>query len=141
MDALSPEEIRHQAAEAAAASDTAKLESLAQTYTVHLSPMFHLIPWDENVIISSERFERAYAFAAQATANFSRVTPETIIQAISDCTSSLIVFRVIAGYRIQELAYALTFKMLTPVSEGRIKGMESSDRPATKRQNTQRSRP
>lgn len=134
MDAAT---IRANAAVAAAAGDHAALVSLARAYTTYLSPMFHLIPWDEAVVIPEDRFQRAYAFAANATANLSNVTAEAIAQTVAECPSALTVFRIIAGYRVQELAYALEFKLQTRVTASTIKKIESSDGPLTARQREQ----
>jgi hypothetical protein len=137
MNAATAEEIRRQAAEAAGAGDAAGLVAIAKSFTVYLSPMFHLIPWDDCVIVSRERFQNAYDFAANATADFSRVDSGIIAQTICDCPAALTVYRVVAGYRVQELAYVLEYKFKTKVSESPIRTIESSGGALSKKQHEQ----
>lgn len=131
MDAAS---IRQEAAAAAAAGESLKLISLARSYTVYLSPMFHLIPWDDRVLISEAKFARAYDYAAKATGNFSKVTEAAIVEALQSRPSTLTVFRIIAGYRVEELAHVLQFKLGAAVTKGTIKRLEMTEEPALPRQ-------
>jgi hypothetical protein len=131
LDALA---IRTQAAEA---GDQAALIQLAKAYTVYLSPMFHLIPWDDTLIIPEKRFTEAYDFVAKLTSNFTDVTVARLVDAMTKCPASLTVLRVIAGYRIQELAYALQFRTGAKVSDSTIKTIEALDRAPTGKQREQ----
>jgi hypothetical protein len=134
---LDAAEIRQRAADAAEAGDQPALVELAKAYTAYLSPMFHLIPWDERVLLTEERFRRAYDFAAQATNQFADVAAARLAQTIVDCPATLTVFRIIAGYRVQELAYAVEFRLGAKVSESAIKTIEALDRKPSARQEEQ----
>lgn len=121
VDALT---IRQGAAAAAASGDHAALVSLAKAYTAYLSPMFHLIPWDERIILTEDRFKAAYSAAARLTNGFKDVSVDRLREAITEHPSTLTVFRIIAGYRVQELAYVLEFKIGSKVSDAAIKAIE-----------------
>jgi hypothetical protein len=129
--------IRAEAAIAAQAGDGAKLVQLARAYANYLSPMFHLIPWDSRVIMPEDEFRKAYELAAQHTAAFTSVSVDSLIQAMIECPPTLTVFRTIAGYRVQELAYVLEYKLKNRVTEAAIKGIESARRSPTPRQREQ----
>jgi hypothetical protein len=131
---LEAKTIRQEAALAAERGDTRRLLALAKEYTRFLSPMFHLIPWDERVILGNDSFMEAFRAACAATGDFSNVTPETIAEAICQHSSALVVFRTIAGYRTQELAYALQLKLGVIIGEQALKKMELEGKPATLRQ-------
>ena len=51
MPAMNAATIRREVAAAANADDEPRLVALAKRYTAYLSPMFHLIPWDETRVI------------------------------------------------------------------------------------------
>lgn len=127
-------EIRRQVAAAIEAKDMARLVELAKASTTFLSPMFHLIPWDERAIISEARFREAYAWAAKKTGNFTDVSATMLASVIAERPSTLVVFRTIAGYRVQELSYVLASKLGCKIGTSAIKTLEACDAPATPKQ-------
>ena len=121
--------IRTEVAKAAASADTERLIELAKAYTAYLSPMFHLIPWDEQRIVARERFLAVYDAVVERTAQFTDITPEKLAEIMREIPAALIVFRTIAGYRAQELAYVVDTKFGVPLSEDAIRKYELLDKP------------
>jgi hypothetical protein len=112
-------------------NDTVRLLELAKEYTRYLTPMFNLIPWDDQLLVRPERFQEIYSIAADATNNFSQVDVERLTETLASHPETLLVFRTISGYRVQELAYAIEFRVGIKVSEGTIKKLEAGRKPST----------
>jgi len=116
--------IRQEVRAAVAAGDDQRVTALAREYTAFLTPMFHLVPWDEEKLVGRDQFFAAFEHAARETAHFTDVSPEKIARTIQARPQTLTVFRVIAGYRVQELSYVVAFKFGIKVGDSTIRALE-----------------
>jgi len=98
-------------------------------YAEKLAPHFHLIAWPEK-FLDRPGFFAAYHTAAQATADFTSVTPATIEDAIRADPRALRIFRLITGYTPNELAFAAGELAGVKVGAAAIERLEGGGRPA-----------
>lgn len=84
----------------------AALTAIRPVYESRLAPQFHAVPWGAS-LHEREAFRAAYRSAHQLTTGFTKTGEAELTAALEADPRTLIVFRLILGYTIAELASAL----------------------------------
>lgn len=82
------------------------LRAIRPIYESRLAPQFHAVPWGAS-LHERDAFRSAYRSARQLTDGFTKTSEAELLAALEEDPRTLIVFRLILGYTIAELASAL----------------------------------
>jgi len=84
----------------------AALTTIRPIYEGRLAPQFHAVPWGAS-LHEREAFRTAYRSAHRLTAGFTKTSEADLLATLEADPRTLLVFRLILGYTIAELASAL----------------------------------
>lgn len=80
----------------------------ATLYTQHLSPSFHMVPWDSDQLFEEEEFAAIYGRTSDLTSTFRNMTAERIAAVLREEPQSLVVFRMIGAYSRNQISFLLS---------------------------------
>jgi transcriptional regulator with XRE-family HTH domain len=101
----------------------AALKVIRPVYERRLSPQFHAVPWGAS-LYERDAFRSAYESAHELTDGFTKTSEADLLSALEHDPKTLIVFRLILGYTIAELAAALELLDIKGASRGAIDALE-----------------
>lgn len=101
----------------------AALTTVRPIYEARLAPQFHAVPWGAS-LHEREAFRTAYRSAHSLTDGFTKTSEEGLLAALEADPRSLIVFRLILGYTIAELASALQLLNVEGATRATLEALE-----------------
>ncbi|MGA9762639.1 MAG: hypothetical protein WBQ14_09465 [Gaiellaceae bacterium] len=101
----------------------AALKVIRPAYERRLTPQFHAVPWGAT-LYERDAFRSAYASAHELTDAFTKTSEADLLAALERDPKTLLVFRLILGYTIAELAAALELLDVKGASRGAIDALE-----------------
>lgn len=89
-----------------------------------LGSYFELVPWDANLMYDLQDFAKVYTFVATETNSFKEIKPETIEAVLVKHPSTILVFRLIIGYSLDELELMLSRQYDVAFSKDKLRAIE-----------------
>jgi len=86
------------------------LRESSHNYLSQLSSYFYVIPWDRANISDEGEFKRLYDQVSSETNEFTDISEEKIKKILEKEPKTIVVFRVIAGYTLNEVSFILHLK-------------------------------
>lgn len=86
------------------------LRESSQNYLSQLSSYFYIIPWDSANLSDEGEFKKLYIQVSRETNDFSDVSEEKIKKMLEKEPKTIVIFRVIAGYTLNEISFILHLK-------------------------------
>jgi hypothetical protein len=105
-----------------AAEETLRKSSI--NYIPSLSSYFYVIPWDSGNIFEREDFEALYLQVLKRSEKFSQISAQSIKEILRDNPSTIVIFRAIAGYTLDEISFVLNLKYDVNFSKDHLQTIE-----------------
>lgn len=100
------------------------LRESSVNYIPSLSSYFYVIPWDARNIFEREDFEALYFQVVKRTKAFSEISEQSIREILRENPRTIVIFRAIAGYTLNEISFVLNLKYDVKFSKEHLQNIE-----------------